>query len=63
MQKIRQKPANGVVALGVLALCLGGGWSARAQAGDHLSWGPDLVVNGSFEDGFTGWSITLAARQ
>ncbi len=48
------------VSWGMLA---GGASAVRAQSSGHLSWGPDLVVNGSFEDGVSGWSVTLGARE
>ncbi len=58
------KKTFGIVCVVVASVVLDGGGSVVwAQASGHLSWGPNLLVNGSFEDGFTGWSLTLGARE
>lgn len=51
----------GVVA--VIAVVGVGAADLRGQGGGHLSWGPNLVVNSSFEDGFSAWTATLGARE
>jgi len=35
----------------------------ETDKGNQEQWGHNLIVNGSFEDGFNGWSLTLGARQ